>query len=132
MLFSVIGAALISAAICVLLQKTNPEFSMMTSILAGALIFAVVIVNFTPVLDQVEQWADEFGLKYEYLSIVVKALGICYLTQLAADSCRDAGYSSLAGKVELGGKVTVLVLALPLFSSLIEMVKQLAAMGGGL
>lgn len=131
MLFSVIGAALISAAVCVLLQKTNPEFSMMTSILTGALIFVVVIVNFTPVLDQIEQWANEFGLNYEAISIVVKALGVCYLTQLAADSCKDAGYSSIAGKVELGGKIAVIVLALPLFSGLLDMVKQLTSMGGG-
>ncbi len=122
MLLSVMGAALIAVAICVLLQKTNPEFSMMTALITGILIFLIIILNLTPVLDLLSEWTGEFHLDNVYVMTVIKALGICYLTQLAADTCRDAGYGAIAGKVELAGKVTILVLALPLFSNLLELI----------
>ena len=47
--------------------------------------------------------------------ILLKTLGVCFLTQLSADSCRDAGEGALAAKVELAGKLFIVILALPLF-----------------
>ena len=49
-----------------------------------------------------------------------KTLGICFLAQFAADSCRDAGESALASKVELAGKISILVLSLPLFEDIAQ------------
>lgn len=63
------------------------------------------------------------ALPEEYGAILFKALGICLLTQLAADACKDAGESALASKAELAGKLMLLMLALPLF----EKIAQLAA-----
>ena len=48
--------------------------------------------------------------------MLFKALGICYLTQFAADSCRDAGESALAVKAEIAGRIAVLLISLPLLS----------------
>ena len=59
----------------------------------------------------------------------MKTLGICFLTQFAVDSCKDAGESALASKVELAGKVTVVVMALPLFQSIASTAVSLV--GGG-
>ena len=61
----------------------------------------------------------------EYLSVLIKAIGVCYLTQFSADSCRDAGESSLAGKVELAGKIAILISALPLLDSVISLAVNL-------
>ena len=52
----------------------------------------------------------------EYVLVLFKALGICYLTQFAADSCRDAGESALAVKAEIAGRIAVLLISLPLLS----------------
>ena len=66
------------------------------------------------------------ALPGEYAVILFKALGICWLAQFAADSCRDAGESALASKVELAGKTAVLLTTLPLFSAVAELVTELA------
>lgn len=130
MLFSVIGAALIAVAICVLLSKTNPEYSMLTALITGVLIFSLILINFTPILDEINNWADEFKFSSVYLNIVIKSLGICYITQLASDTCKDAGYGSIGVKVELAGKITIILIALPLFKNLLDLVKQLIKLGG--
>lgn len=61
----------------------------------------------------------------EYGLILFKALGICLITQLASDACRDAGEAALASKADLAGKVTLLVLALPLFQKIGELAVSL-------
>ena len=55
MLFSIIGTALIAVAICIILQKTNPEFSMLISLIAGVIIFGIIIANFSPIFDIVNK-----------------------------------------------------------------------------
>lgn len=131
MLFSIIGIAVVATAACVILQKTNPEFSMMVALITGVLIFMFVLSSFTPILDSLENWMNEFGLNNVYFTTVVKTLGICYLTQMASDTCKDAGYSSIASKVELAGKITILLLALPMFENLISLTIELVNLGGG-
>ena len=59
-----------------------------------------------------------------------KALGICLLSQLAADACRDAGENAMAEKAELAGKVFLLLLALPLFEKIAEL--ALTLINGGM
>lgn len=131
MLFSVLGIAIVAVAACVLLQKTNPEFSMAVALITGILIFLFVLSSFTPILKTLEYWMNEFHLNNVYFMTVIKTLGVCYLTQLASDTCKDAGYVSVASKVELAGKVTILLLALPLFENLLSLTQELIRLGGG-
>lgn len=131
MLFSVLGIAIVAVAACVLLQKTNPEFSMAVALITGILIFLFVLSSFTPILETLEYWMNEFHLNNVYFMTVIKTLGVCYLTQLASDTCKDAGYASVAAKVELAGKVTILLLALPLFENLLSLTQELIRLGGG-
>ena len=56
----------------------------------------------------------------EYGLILLKSLGICLVTQFASDACKDAGESSMAGKVELAGKIAVIVAAMPMFEKVIQ------------
>ena len=76
-----------------------------------------------PVIGTLRELLSTAALPEEYGAILFKALGICLLTQLAADACKDAGESALASKAELAGKLMLLMLALPLF----EKIAQLAA-----
>ena len=129
MLFSVVGIALVTTCICELLKQWNPEISMMAALLCGILIFGIILVNLTPVLDTIGQLVAGVEFDSGYLSVVLKSLGICYVTQLAADTCRDSGYSSIASKVELAGKVSVIVIAMPLFTNLVQLSVGLIQLG---
>ena len=129
MLFSVVGIALVTTCICVLLKQWNPEISMMAALLCGILIFGIILVNLTPVLDTIGKLVAGVEFDSGYLSVVLKSLGICYVTQLAADTCRDSGYSSSASKVELAGKVSVIVIAMPLFTNLVQLSVGLIQLG---
>lgn len=102
------------AALCILFRQYKPEYAMMTALACG---FAVgmVLLNLKPVFETVTEMMERVQVNSAYAKAVIKALGICYVVQLAADT-RDA-VSALAGKVEPGGKAAVVVIALPLFKS---------------
>ncbi len=128
MLFTIIALSMITVSICLILKKTNPEFSMLVSIIASIVIFTILASNFTPILDRINQYAIKFNLNNIYINTMLKALGICYLTQIASQTCVDSGYSSMAGKIEIAGKLTIVLLAIPMFSSLLETIEKLVSL----
>lgn len=125
MLFSIVGLALIAVSICLILKKTNPEISMLVCVVAIIIMFAIIIGSLSPIFDVINNWTSAFNLNNIYISTVMKSLGICYLTQLASETCRDSGYSAIATKIELTGKVTIILMALPMFLDLMQIIQRM-------
>ncbi|WOC33309.1 MULTISPECIES: SpoIIIAC/SpoIIIAD family protein [Caproicibacterium] len=121
------GAALIAAVFAALLRKSNGEYAMVLRIAAGVLIILEVLQAVVPALQQISALLQTAGVSGEYTGILLRTLGITFLTQFAADACRDAGESALASKVELAGRVSILVLALPLFAKVASIASALIA-----
>ena len=124
-IFAIIGLAIISALICLLLKQYRPEYALSASILCGTMIFLTVTAQMTPLFDTIRTILGGIEGGSEYTSVIIKSLGICYVTQLASDTCQDAGERAMAGKIELAGRVAVLILALPMFSSLLQIAVSL-------
>ena len=81
-----------------------------------------VIAVIDPILGFIEELTDKAGIDGIYAEVLIKSLAICYITQLACDCCKDAGEGAIAGKLQIAGKVAILLIALPMFKSLTEIV----------
>lgn len=112
---NVVSAAVVAAFLTVVLRRYLPEQALAVGLIGGAVILAVAGIDAIPVLDEIRTLLSDGGVSGEYVTVLFKALGVCLLTQLAADACRDAGEQGLAAKAEFAGKIAMLVLALPLF-----------------
>lgn len=128
MLITTATFAIITVSICLILKKTNPEFSILISIIASIAIFTIIAHNFSPLFNQINKFANKFNLNNMFINTMLKALGICYLTQIASQTCSDAGYSSMASKIEIAGKLTIVMLAIPMFSTLMETIEKLISL----
>ncbi len=126
---AIAAVAVITAFLAVMLRRSHPEQAMGITLIAGILITAAVIGYMAPLLTTIRGMLETAGLSGEYIPILFKALGICLITQLAADACRDAGEQGLAAKTELAGKLTLMALALPLFQKIGDI--ALSLMGKG-
>ena len=120
-----LGLTVISALLAVLLRHRHPEQGLLLSLIAGVLILMAVLDSVTPLLDSVKSLFLQNSAGASYGRILLKGVGICLLTQTAADTCRDAGEHALAGRAETVGKMALLVLALPLFEQLLTQALQL-------
>ena len=116
---AIAGVVVVAAFLAVLLRQKSPEQSMAVGLLTGVGVMALLLTKAAPSLGAVKELMDSSALPAEYGQILFKALGICLLTQLAADACRDAGESALAGKVGL------IMLSLPLFQKIAELAVSL-------
>lgn len=113
--------AVVAAFLSVLLRKQRPEQAMAVGLIAGIGMLLLVLTEIIPVLQSLSGLFERAALPSEYGSLLFKGLGVCFVTQMAADTCRDAGESALASKAELVGKVSLLILSLPLFEKIAEL-----------
>jgi stage III sporulation protein AD len=124
-LFGICIVVVLTAFLAVILRKNQPEQAISIEVLAGVLIMGVVLWQLKDVFALLEKWLDTAQLPTVYLQVLFKGVGLCLLTQLTADTCRDAGEHALAVKTEFAGKCFLLLLALPLFEQLLALITAL-------
>ena len=124
-IYGLFAICIAAAALCVLLRQYRPEFAVAAGVAAGICVTLLLLGYAVPVVDRMKALGESVGESAEYIVVPIKVLGICYVGQFAGDVCRDAGQSSLAGKVDLATRLAVLILSMPLIERLIEIVKQL-------
>lgn len=118
------GITVTGVLIAKLLRRYTEEQALLLTLLLSAAVTAAAVLAMTPVLNEIDTLLSAAGLNTEQTTCISKTIGICCITQLAADVCKDAGESALSNAVLLTGKITLLLLALPLFTPLISMLKE--------
>ena len=118
--FKVAALVIITALLVVTLKNYKPEYGFLLSVGAGVLIITVVVSNVFPAVKNLQKiYTTSSGSKYDF-SVVIKAVVISYITQFCENTCKDFGASSLADKVEFAGRCAILILSIPLISSIFE------------
>lgn len=121
-LVTVVGLLLSAAVLSTLLRSQRPELAVGLSLAAGILVVGVLLGQVSSLVGVLRRMLTLGGLGSDSLTVVLRAAGVCLLTQLTADTCRDAGETALAGKAELAGRVLMLLLALPLFQQVLTLI----------
>ena len=124
-LISVVGVLLCAAMLAVLLRAQRPELARCLVLAAAAVVAILLVRQISPLVATMRRMLTMTSLPNEGFGTVLKAAGVCLLTQITADTCRDAGETALAAKAELAGRVLMLMLAVPLFEELLTLVTTL-------
>lgn len=124
-LIAVVGVLLCAAMLAVVLRAQRPELAMCLGLAATAAVTILLVRQIAPLISTMRRLLAMTTLPSEGFGVVLKAAGVCLLTQMAADTCRDAGETALASKAELAGRVLMLMLAVPLFEELLSLVTTL-------
>ena len=104
------------------LRGTRPEYSVYLSLAAGILIFFYMTDKLSYLFSSVMKIQDYLPVDIEYLTTLLKIIGITYIGQFGAGLCKDAGYSSIAGQIELFSKLSILALSMPVLLALLDTV----------
>ena len=121
--FKIVGLGLSAAIISVFVKNWRAELSMQISLIAAVVIFFTVLPYMKTVFSVFSDISDRIGLDGSYMKIVLKVIGIAYVTQLGAELCRDAGESAIASKIEFGGKIMIVALSVPVMYSFLKVVE---------
>ena len=102
-------------------KKEKGEYAVLMGIAAVVLIFSFVLVQVQQVADFLQTLIGRLPLDDGTLTILFKMLGITYIGEFASSICKDAGYASLAGQIELFAKISILVLSIPCIGNILEL-----------
>lgn len=116
---------IISVILTLTIKKENPQISILISIVAGIIIFAAVVPRIETVLDIINEISNKFDTQSKYVKLVIKIIGIAYISQFASQICIDAGERAISSKIELAGKVMIMVIAAPVLLSIIELIENI-------
>ena len=124
-IIKIIGIAFIAVIIIVILKQYRPEFAIYASIIAGILILTIASDTLSGIIDMINSISSKTNINSDFLMILIKITGIAILTEFAVSICKDAGESAIASKVDIGGKILIISLSIPIINALIETVVKI-------
>lgn len=119
-IIKIIGLGLTSLIIIIVLKQYKPEFVIYVSILAGALILFFVMDKLAAIINLLSSLAQKANINSQFLGIILKITGIAILTEYAVSICKDSGESAIANKIDMGGKIIIIGISIPIISKLLE------------
>ena len=119
------GFALAAAMLAMALKQEKSQLALCLTLAAGAMLLLTAMDGVSAILNMLGDVAQAAGVKSEALALIVRLVGVSYVTEFAAQACRDAEAEGLALKLSLVGKVLMLVMTLPLLKELTTLVLSL-------
>ncbi len=106
----------------VAIRKYNGEISALLVLSAVVLMALTALPVLNRLFDSITELTSSVNIKSEYISVLMKSLGICYITQISVDICKENGSQSVASQIEIAGKLIILMMAIPIYGDLISMI----------
>lgn len=124
-IFQIVAIGIISTILSVLIKNERPEIGIFISLTAGVIIFLFIVTKLQSVIEILIQLANKISIDFVYLSTILKIVGIAYIAEFGAQICKDAGEGVMASKIELAGKILIMVMAVPILVSLMDLIINL-------
>ena len=118
----IIGVGLTATIIIIILKQYKPEFTVYASLIAGAIILFMIMDKLNGVINILESLASKTGAGSNFLGILLKITGITILTEFAVSTCKDSGETAIASKIDLGGKIIIISISIPIITALLELI----------
>lgn len=101
------------------------EYAIVVTVGATIILAMYGVSSLQSIVERIEALEKSVGVDREYLSILLKMVGIAYLTQLVVSLCRDAGNGAVAGQVNTVGKISMLIVSFPVLEALLKTVGEM-------
>lgn len=124
-ILKIIGIGLVALVIAIILKQYRPEFAIYVSMIAGVLILVLIMDKFTGIINLLKSISDKTYINQQFLGILLKITGIAIITEFAVSICSDAGEKAIASKIEIGSKVIIIAMSIPIISSLLELIVEI-------
>ncbi|MCX7923268.1 MAG: stage III sporulation protein AD [Clostridia bacterium] len=121
-ILQIVGIGIVATILIAVLKTQRPEISLQVSILTGVVIFLLVASKLSAIISILDSYSKKVNIDTVYLATLLKIIGIAYIAEFGAEVCKDAGEGAIASKIELAGKVVIVALAVPIITSLLELI----------
>lgn len=120
-LLKIIGTGFIGGMLALTIRKQKPEFAILVTLITAAVILGAVAHDVGNIVNSLKSAAQQCGIDIRYFEVIMKVIGVAYVSQFASEILRDSGENSIASKVEAAGKISILMLVMPVMISFLEL-----------
>lgn len=113
---------IVAALLFITIKEVQPSFAFFITIITSVFILMIIIKHVSIVIQLLTLLGEKAAIQSFYLTTILKIIGIAYITELGANLTKDAGLSSVSSKIELAGKIFILILAVPIITAVVEMI----------
>ena len=124
-IIKIFGIAFIALIIIFMLKQYRPEYAVFISILTGVLILFLVMDKLTGIINLIQSIQDKYSINTQFIAILIKITGIAFLSEFAVSICKDSGEAAIASKIELGSKIIIISMSIPIISNLLEIILKI-------
>ncbi len=121
------GLALLGVFTAMLLKQGKGEYSTLIGLAMALFVCSYIVINLLEVIKTIEALWQRIAGDTNFLHILLRVIGITYISDLTSNICKECGYATLAGQVAVAGKMGVLLAGFPIFMNLLEFVMGLGA-----
>ena len=112
---------IVTIMVAMAMKQGKAEFATFVSFTGSILISWIAIQLLDGITGSFGRLEKLFSVDMEYIALLTKMIGVTYISEFASALCRDAGYSAVAGQIELVGKLTILTIGMPIVLALFEL-----------
>ncbi|QED48584.1 stage III sporulation protein AD [Cytobacillus dafuensis] len=124
-MIQIVGVALVATFLALIVKEQKPNFAFLLIVFVGCTIFLFLVDQIYAIIHMIERIAVNAKVNMIYIETILKIIGIAYIAEFAAQITKDAGQGAIASKIELGGKILILAMAIPILTVMIETIIQM-------
>ncbi|MDM5189912.1 stage III sporulation protein AD [Bacillus sp. DX4.1] len=119
-ILQIVGLGLVATFLAAVLNQHKSSMTSLFIVFVGSVMFLLLIDQIHSILKMIERVASEAKVSNVYVETLLKIIGIAYIAEFGAQITKDAGQGAIASKIELAGKILILVMAIPILTVVIE------------
>ncbi len=124
-LIAVSLAAVIVVLIAIKIKDMDSGYGVILSMAGCVMVMYFVVSRFRQIVDYIDRITAYISVNITYIDVILKMIGLAYVCQFSSDLCRDAGYNAIASQVEMAGKISLILLSMPVLMSVIDLVVKI-------
>ena len=124
-LIAVSFAAVIVVLIAIKIKDMDSGYGVILSMAGCVMVMYFVVSRFRQITDYIDRITAYISVNITYIDVILKMIGLAYVCQFSSDLCRDAGYNAIASQVEMAGKISLILLSMPVLMSMIDLVVKI-------
>ncbi len=124
-IFKILAIALITSVATLIVRPVRSDFAIMIALTGGIIILVMVLSFLTGIFDTIKNVVETTGVSSGLYALILKIVGIGYLVEFTAGICSETGNTNLGDKVLLGGKIVIMVMALPIVTSILQIIMEI-------
>ena len=126
-LMSIVQAGVLGvmgALLAVQFKNGKTEYGIYMSVAISVFIFLSIVGRLEEIINTIRQISGHINMDTSYIATLIKMLGVTYIAEFASGICRDTGYQTIASQIEIFGKLTILVMSLPVLLALLQTIQE--------